>query len=205
VEAGSSLEKRTEYACVVITQNTPNFNYFLHWYNTVLALKNVSMVTNMFVFMACPSGRGAVMLEGRKCNMASAFAAYCLRSMVQIVSMSRSICKIRHSSLRNVPQNWATASSFNALEKSQFIIANTSTIYYCKHIYNLLLKTHLQFIIANTSTIYYCKHIYNLLLQTHLQIIIANTSTIYYCKHIYNLLLQTSTIYYCKHIYNLLL
>jgi hypothetical protein len=110
------LKKHKEYACAVVTHNTPNFNDYLHCYNILLVLKKITMVTTMFVFVACPSERGAVMLEGKKCNMASAFAAYCLKSMVQIVSMSRSICKTRHSSLRNLIRNWATASSFNALE-----------------------------------------------------------------------------------------
>jgi hypothetical protein len=71
----------------------------------LLVLKTVSMVTNMFVFVACPSERGTVLFEGRMCNMASAFAAYCLKSMAQIVSMSRYTYTLRHSTSRNLTQN----------------------------------------------------------------------------------------------------
>jgi len=101
-------------------------------------LKSVSMVTNILVFVVCPSERGAVMLEGRKCNIAAAVVTNCIKLMVQIVSMSEYTYIIRHSPSRNLTQNWATAPYFNALEKSQFIVQSTSTIYpyeeNCKHL-----------------------------------------------------------------------
>ena len=147
---------------------------------SLLVLKNVSMVTNILVFVTCPSERGTVMLEGRTCNIASAIVAHCLKSMVQIVSMSVYTYTIGHSYSRNPTQNWATAPYFNTLEKSQLIVQNTSTVYPhkpqiqftpIKQIYNLPPQ--------NTFKIYHYK--------THLQL----TST----KHIYNLPPQnTSTI-----------
>jgi len=54
------------------------------------------MVTNILVYVARPSERGAVMYEGRKCNIATAAATDCIKMMVQIVSMSRSVYTIRH-------------------------------------------------------------------------------------------------------------
>jgi len=107
----------------------PHFNDPSYCYNILLVIKNVSVVTNILVFVACPSERGTVMLEARKCNIASAVGAHCIKSMVQIVSMSRYAYKIRHSTSRNLTQNWATAPYFNALEKLQFIVDITSTIY----------------------------------------------------------------------------
>jgi len=174
--------------------------------------------------VAVLSEKGTVVLDGRQCNFTSATVASCFNLMVQIVSMSVYTYTIGHSSSRNPTKNWATSPYFNALEKSRFIVENSSTIYHyqtrlqftaTKHIYNLPPqntstiyphKTHLQF----TTT----KHIYNLPLQ--------NTSKIYPhktqlqftpTKHIYSLPPQkTSTIYLhkthlqftpTKHIYNL--
>jgi len=87
------------------------------------------MLTNVLVFVACPSERGAVMLEERKCNIATAVVADCIKLLVQIVSMSRSIYTIQHSSSLNLTQNWDEASYFNALEKLEFIVENISTNY----------------------------------------------------------------------------
>jgi len=55
------------------------------------------MVNNNLVFVACPSGRGTVMLEERKCNIASAVVVNCINSMEEIVSMSRYTYTLRHS------------------------------------------------------------------------------------------------------------
>ena len=103
------LKKHKEYACVVVTQNTPNFNDYLYCYHILSVFKNVSMVTNVLVFVACPSVRGNIMLEGRKCNIATAVVVNCIHSMERIVSMSRSTYTLQHSTSRNLTQNWATA------------------------------------------------------------------------------------------------
>jgi len=77
--------------CCNPTPPSPPFNDYCDCYNSLLGLKNVSMLTNILVFVARPSERGAAMLEERKCNIASAVFAHCIKSMVQIVSMSRSV------------------------------------------------------------------------------------------------------------------
>jgi hypothetical protein len=110
-------------------QKIPHFNNLSDCYNISLVLKNVSMATNVLVFVTCPSERGATMLGEMKCNIAAAVFSNCIKSMVQIVSMSRYTYTIRHSTSRNLTQNWATAPYFNALEKSQFIVQNTPTVY----------------------------------------------------------------------------
>jgi hypothetical protein len=54
------------------------------------------MVTNILLFVACPSELGAIMIEGRKCNIASHVVLDFIKLMVQIVSMSGSIYTLRH-------------------------------------------------------------------------------------------------------------
>jgi len=63
------------------------------------------MLTNVLVFVACLSEREEVILEGRKCNIASAVVGECIKMLVVFVSMSLSIYTIRHSSSRNPTQN----------------------------------------------------------------------------------------------------
>jgi len=63
------------------------------------------MLTNILVFVARPSERGAVIHEGRNCNIAMAVATDCIKMMVQIVSMSRSVYTILHSTSRNLTKN----------------------------------------------------------------------------------------------------
>jgi hypothetical protein len=49
------------------------------------------------------------MNEGKKCNIASAVGAHCIKTMLQIVSMSRYTDTIQHSTSPNLTQNWATS------------------------------------------------------------------------------------------------
>ena len=128
------------------------------------------MLTNILVFVACPSERGAVKLEERKCNIAPAFAANCIKLMVQIVSMSRFIYTIQHLSSRNLTQNWDAAPYFNALEKLEFIVENISTNYSnqgnCKirenfQAFHTVRSCSLSLLFIPTKCTQYIKYIYS--------------------------------------------